>query len=58
MAKKARDSPSVTRKAVLANATFNPFALAIEGVHHSGQVWVGGPRSASCLLPFALTALT
>ena len=28
--------------AVLANATYNTFAPAVEGVHNSGHVWVGG----------------
>ena len=28
--------------AAMANATFNSFAQAIEGVHNSGHVWVGG----------------
>lgn len=28
--------------AVLANGTFNGFAAALEGVHNSGHVWVGG----------------
>ncbi|MGE0464771.1 MAG: tyrosinase family protein [Vicinamibacterales bacterium] len=27
---------------VMANATFNPFGAALEGVHNSGHVWVGG----------------
>jgi tyrosinase len=27
--------------AALANATFNPFASSLEGVHNSGHVWVG-----------------
>jgi tyrosinase len=34
------DAASVA--AALANATFNPFASALEGVHNSGHVWVGG----------------
>lgn len=28
--------------AAMANATFNPFASSLEGVHDSGHVWVGG----------------
>ena len=28
--------------AAMANATFNTFAQALEGVHNSGHVWVGG----------------
>jgi tyrosinase len=28
--------------AVMTNATFNAFAPALEGVHNSGHVWVGG----------------
>jgi tyrosinase len=28
--------------AVMANGTFNSFAQAVEGVHNSGHVWVGG----------------
>ena len=28
--------------AAMANATFNTFAQAVEGVHNSGHVWVGG----------------
>jgi tyrosinase len=28
--------------AAMANGTFNPFASAVEGVHNSGHVWVGG----------------
>lgn len=28
--------------AVMANGTFNPFASALEGIHNSGHVWVGG----------------
>ena len=28
--------------AVMANGTFNTFAQAVEGVHNSGHVWVGG----------------
>jgi tyrosinase len=28
--------------AVMANATYNTFAPALEGVHNSGHVWVGG----------------
>jgi tyrosinase len=28
--------------AALANGTFNPFAGALEGIHNSGHVWVGG----------------
>ena len=58
MAKKARDSPSVTLKAVLANATFNPFALAIEGVHPSGQVWVGGTSLLPSAFAFCLDRVT
>jgi len=27
---------------VMANGTFNPFASALEGIHNSGHVWVGG----------------
>jgi tyrosinase len=27
---------------VMANNTFNPFASALEGIHNSGHVWVGG----------------
>jgi tyrosinase len=34
------DAASVA--AALANGTFNPFASALEGVHNSGHVWVGG----------------
>ena len=28
--------------AALANATFNAFSAALEGIHNSGHVWVGG----------------
>ena len=28
--------------AAMANGTFNAFAQALEGVHNSGHVWVGG----------------
>ena len=28
--------------AAMANATFNTFAQAVEGIHNSGHVWVGG----------------
>ncbi|KIO48229.1 tyrosinase family protein [Nitrosospira sp. NpAV] len=28
--------------AVTGNGTFNPFASALEGIHNSGHVWVGG----------------
>ena len=31
--------------AAMANATFNPFAGALEGIHNSGHVWVGGSMS-------------
>lgn len=31
---------------VMANGTFNTFAPALEGVHNSGHVWVGGSMSS------------
>lgn len=34
----------------MANATFNPFAGSLEGIHNSGHVWVGGSMS---LIPTA-----
>ena len=30
----------------MSNATYNPFASALEGVHNSGHVWVGGSMGA------------
>lgn len=36
--------------AALANGTFNPFASALEGIHNSGHVWVGGSMGS---IPFA-----
>lgn len=37
--------------AVLANATFNPFGAALEGVHNSGHVWVGGSMGSILTAP-------
>lgn len=37
--------------AALANATFNPFAGALEGVHNSGHVWVGGSMQSILTAP-------
>jgi tyrosinase len=37
--------------AALANATFNPFAGALEGVHNSGHVWVGGTMQSILTAP-------
>lgn len=34
----------------MANGTFNTFAAALEGIHNSGHVWVGGSMSS---VPFA-----
>lgn len=34
----------------MANGTFNPFASALEGIHNSGHVWVGGSMGS---VPFA-----
>jgi tyrosinase len=36
---------------VLANATFNPFGAALEGVHNSGHVWVGGSMQSILTAP-------
>jgi len=43
------NAASVT--AVLANATYNPFAGALEGVHNSGHVWVGGTMQSIMTAP-------
>jgi|GEM_PF-2513536 len=37
--------------AALANATFNPFGAALEGVHNSGHVWVGGSMGSILTAP-------
>lgn len=37
--------------AVLANATYNPFAGGLEGVHNSGHVWVGGTMQSITTAP-------
>ena len=37
--------------AVLANTTFNAFAPALEGVHNSGHVWVGGSMQSILTAP-------
>jgi tyrosinase len=37
--------------AVLANATFNSFASALEGIHDSGHVWVGGSMMSILTAP-------
>ncbi len=37
--------------AALANATYNPFAGALEGVHNSGHVWVGGTMQSITTAP-------
>ena len=36
---------------VLANGTFNTFAPAVEGVHNSGHVWVGGTMLSIATAP-------
>jgi tyrosinase len=36
--------------AAMANGTFNTFAAALEGIHNSGHVWVGGSMGS---IPFA-----
>ena len=35
----------------LASATYNPFASALEGVHNSGHVWVGGSMQSILTAP-------
>ena len=35
----------------LANTTFNPFAGALEGIHNSGHVWVGGSMQSVLTAP-------
>ena len=37
--------------AALANATYNPFAGALEGIHNSGHVWVGGTMQSILTAP-------
>jgi tyrosinase len=37
--------------AAMANATYNPFAQALEGVHNSGHVWVGGTMMSITTAP-------
>jgi tyrosinase len=37
--------------AAVANGTFNPFGGAIEGIHDSGHVWVGGSMRAFATAP-------
>jgi tyrosinase len=37
--------------AAMANGTFNPFAGALEGIHNSGHVWVGGSMSGILTAP-------
>lgn len=36
---------------VMANGTFNPFASALEGIHNSGHVWVGGSMGGILTAP-------
>jgi tyrosinase len=35
----------------MANGTFNAFASALEGVHNSGHVWVGGSMGTIAAAP-------
>jgi tyrosinase len=35
----------------MANGTFNPFAGALEGIHNSGHVWVGGSMGSIATAP-------
>ena len=35
----------------MANGTFNTFAQALEGIHNSGHVWVGGSMSGILTAP-------
>ena len=37
--------------AAMANGTFNTFAAAVEGVHNSGHVWVGGSMQSILTAP-------
>ena len=37
--------------AAMANGTYNPFAAALEGVHNSGHVWVGGSMMSILTAP-------
>ena len=37
--------------AVMANGSFNTFAAALEGVHNSGHVWVGGSMGSISTAP-------
>ncbi len=37
--------------AAMANGTFNPFAGALEGIHNSGHVWVGGSMGGIATAP-------
>jgi len=37
--------------AAMANGTFNPFAGALEGIHNSGHVWVGGSMQSILSAP-------
>jgi tyrosinase len=37
--------------AAMTNATFNPFAGALEGIHNSGHVWVGGSMTGFLTAP-------
>lgn len=44
--------PSVASvAAAMANGTFNTFAPALEGIHNSGHVWVGGSMSGILTAP-------
>lgn len=42
---------TVPVRAALANATFNPFGAALEGIHNSGHVWVGGTMQGVVTAP-------
>jgi tyrosinase len=35
----------------MANGTFNTFAQALEGIHNSGHVWVGGSMGSISFAP-------
>ena len=37
--------------AAMANATYDPFAQSLEGIHNSGHVWVGGSMSGILTAP-------
>lgn len=43
------DAASVA--AAMGNGTFNPFASALEGIHNSGHVWVGGSMMGVPMAP-------